>query len=159
MSLLFIVRLLLSQTIDDSSYVYKWLPWSNPPPLCHRYLYYEYSQARQQMTHLSGCHGVTSLRHRYGYHGVTPTPMSSLFIVRCCHIPPTQQCLILIYGKLCCQSYKGHVLLAQMKSESKGHFGPETPISILLSMTLLFISGSLISCSFFWVVYIILDFS
>ena len=32
----------------------------------------------------SGCHGVTAhpLRHRYGYHGVTPTPMPSLFIVR-----------------------------------------------------------------------------
>ena len=29
------------------------------------------------MTHhmyLSGCHGVTTLRHRYGYHGVTPHP-------------------------------------------------------------------------------------
>ena len=43
----FIVRILLCQTIDDSSYVTKWLPSSNPPPL------------------------------------------SSLFIVRCCQIPPT----------------------------------------------------------------------
>ena len=42
-SFLFIVRVLLSQTIDDSSYVYKWLPWSN-----------------------------LFLRHRYGCHGVTP---------------------------------------------------------------------------------------
>ena len=31
MSSLFIVRVLLDQTVDDSSYVYKWLPWSNPP--------------------------------------------------------------------------------------------------------------------------------
>ena len=41
MSSLFIVRVLLGLTIDDSS---KWLPWSTP------------------------------LRHRYGYHGVTPYP-------------------------------------------------------------------------------------
>ena len=40
MSSLFIVRVLLGHTVDDSSYVYKWLPLSNP--LCHRY----------------GCHGV-----------------------------------------------------------------------------------------------------
>ena len=50
MSLLFIVRVLLSQTLDDSSYKYMWLPWSKLPPptssiwlpssnpLCHRYL-------------------------------------------------------------------------------------------------------------------------
>ena len=49
-SFLYIVRVLLGQTIDDSSYVFKWLPWSNPftssiwlpwsnlQPLCHRYL-------------------------------------------------------------------------------------------------------------------------
>ena len=35
---LLIVRVLVGQTIDDTSYAYKWLPWSNPPPLCHRYL-------------------------------------------------------------------------------------------------------------------------
>ena len=49
-SILFIVRVLLGHTINDSSYVYKWLqwsnpvtssiwlPWSNPPVLCNRYL-------------------------------------------------------------------------------------------------------------------------
>ena len=42
-SCLFIVRVLLSQTIV-----------THP-------------------VYLSGCHGVTSQRHRYGYHGVTPS--------------------------------------------------------------------------------------
>ena len=31
MSSLFIVRVHLSQTVDDSYYVYKWVPWSNLP--------------------------------------------------------------------------------------------------------------------------------
>ena len=80
MSSLFIVRVLLSQTVDDSSYVSKWLPWSNPLP---------------------------PIRHRYGYHGVTPPYVIAIYSKV---LPYTTHTVVihLIYGILCCQRYKGH---------------------------------------------------
>ena len=69
--------------MDDSSYVYKWLPWSNP------------------------------LRHRYGYHGVTPYPYIIAIYSKVLPNTTYSVLLTLIYGKLCCQKLKGHVLLAQ----------------------------------------------
>ena len=43
----FIVRVLLSQRVDDSFYVYTWLPWSNP----HPYVIAIYSKVLPYTTH------------------------------------------------------------------------------------------------------------
>ena len=37
-SFIFIVRVLVGQTMDDSFYGSKWFPWSIPSPPLHRYL-------------------------------------------------------------------------------------------------------------------------
>ena len=105
MSSLFIVRVLLGQTIGDSS---KWLPWSKPP-LRYRYGYHGVTphlhviaiyrtgvycrldiatwQLRDHDTFIFIVRVLLSQTivdssYVCGCHGVTPTPMSSLFIVR-----------------------------------------------------------------------------
>ena len=132
MSSLFIVRVILSQTVDDAYYVYKWLPWSKPPYVIAIYSTSTFMQdSRWLILCICGCNGVTPFMsllfivrvllsqtiddssYVYFVSIKYPPSMSSLFIVRCFHLLPTQQWLTIIYRKLCCQRYKGYVRLAQ----------------------------------------------